>query len=157
MSKKERKGFAKEFKEFIFRGNIVDMAVGVIVGGAFTAVVNGLSNFVLKPIINWILALITGSSSLDGIFTYLRKVEVEQSVLDAVTGLPTGETETVIDLTQSIYIDWGSFINAIINFLLVALTLFVIIKVINSLRRAADEAKAKALAKKEEKVEEVAE
>ena len=153
MSKKERKGFVKEFKEFIFRGNIVDMAVGVIVGGAFTAVVNGLSNFVLKPIINWILALITGSSSLDGIFTYLRKVEVEQAVVDAATGLPTGETEMVIDLAQSIYIDWGSFINAIINFLLVALTLFVIIKVINSLRRAADEAKAKIQAKKEEKEE----
>ena len=153
MSKNERKGFVKEFKEFIFRGNIVDMAVGVIVGGAFTAVVNGLSNFVLKPIINWILALITGSSSLDGIFTYLRKVEVEQAVVDAATGLPTGETEMVIDLAQSIYIDWGSFINAIINFLLVALTLFVIIKVINSLRRAADEAKAKIQAKKEEKEE----
>ena len=153
MSNKERKGFVKEFKEFIFRGNIVDMAVGVIVGGAFTAVVNGLSNFVLKPIINWILALITGSSSLDGIFTYLRKVEVEQAVVNAATGLPTGETEMVIDLAQSIYIDWGSFINAIINFLLVALTLFVIIKVINSLRRAADEAKAKALAKREEKEE----
>ena len=153
MSNKERKGFVKEFKEFIFRGNIVDMAVGVIVGGAFTAVVNGLSNFVLKPIINWILALITGSSSLDGIFTYLRKVEVEQAVVDAATGLPTGETEKVIDLAQSIYIDWGSFINAIINFLLVALTLFVIIKVINSLRRAADEAKAKIQAKKEEKEE----
>ncbi len=153
MSNKERKGFVKEFKEFIFRGNIVDMAVGVIVGGAFTAVVNGLSNFVLKPIINWILALITGSSSLDGIFTYLRKVEVEQAVVDAATGLPTGQTEMVIDLAQSIYIDWGSFINAIINFLLVALTLFVIIKVINSLRRAADETKAKALAKREEKEE----
>ena len=153
MSNKERKGFVKEFKEFIFRGNIVDMAVGVIVGGAFTAVVNGLSNFVLKPIINWILALITGSSSLDGIFTYLRKVEVEQAVVDAATGLPTGETEMVIDLAQSIYIDWGSFINAIINFLLVALTLFVIIKVINSLRRTADEAKAKIQAKKEEVVE----
>lgn len=153
MSNKERKGFVKEFKEFIFRGNIVDMAVGVIVGGAFTAVVNGLSNFVLKPIINWILALITGSSSLDGIFTYLRKVEVEQAVVDAATGLPTGETEMVIDLAQSIYIDWGSFINAIINFLLVALTLFVIIKVINSLRRAADEAKAKIQVKKEEKEE----
>ena len=107
MSNKERKGFVKEFKEFIFRGNIVDMAVGVIVGGAFTAVVNGLSNFVLKPIINWILALITGSSSLDGIFTYLRKVEVEQAVVDAATGLPTGKTEMVIDLAQSIYIDWG--------------------------------------------------
>ena len=57
MSKKERKSFVAEFKTFILRGNIVDMAVGVIVGGAFTAVVNGLSNFVLKPIINWILVV----------------------------------------------------------------------------------------------------
>ena len=46
------KKIAGEFKKFIMRGNVVDMAVGVIVGGAFTAVVNGLSNFVLKPIIN---------------------------------------------------------------------------------------------------------
>ena len=156
MSNKERKGFVKEFKEFIFRGNIVDMAVGVIVGGAFTAVVNGLSNFVLKPIINWILALITGSSSLDGIFTYLRKVEVEQAVVDAATGLPTGETEMVIDLAQSIYIDWGSFINAIINFLLVAFTLFVIIKIINGVREKTDELKAK-IKKAEEAEEQAAE
>ena len=131
------------------------MAVGVIVGGAFTAVVNRLSNFVLKPIINWILALITGSSSLDGIFTYLRKVEVEQAVVDAATGLPTGETEMVIDLAQSIYIDWGSFINAIINFLLVAFTLFVIIKIINGVREKADELKAKI--KKVEEEEQAAE
>ena len=52
------KKFFAEFKKFITRGNVVDMAVGVIVGGAFTAIVNGLSNFVLKPIINWVLALI---------------------------------------------------------------------------------------------------
>ena len=50
------KNFFGEFKKFITRGNVVDMAVGVIVGGAFTAIVNGLSNYVLKPIINWLLA-----------------------------------------------------------------------------------------------------
>ena len=50
--KKEKKGFWKEFKEFITRGNILDMAVGIIVGGAFTAIVNSLCNNILKPIIN---------------------------------------------------------------------------------------------------------
>ena len=80
--KRKQSAFVEEFKKFIFRGNIVDMAVGVIVGGAFTAVVNGLSDFVLKPIINWVLALILGSSSLDGIYTYLKKVEVDTEVIN---------------------------------------------------------------------------
>ena len=55
------KKFFEEFKKFITRGNVVDMAVGVIVGSSFTAIVNGLSNFILKPIINallfWIFAI----------------------------------------------------------------------------------------------------
>ena len=156
MSKKERKGLVKEFKEFIFRGNIVDMAVGVIVGGAFTAVVNGLSNFVLKPIINWMLFLITGSSSSEEIYTYLHKEYTAVDVLDS-TGAPTGETVMELDLAKSIYIDWGSFINAIVNFLLIAFTLFVIIKVINGVRRAADEAKEKVKARKDEAATEEAE
>lgn len=61
---KEKKGFWKEFKEFITRGNILDMAVGIIVGGAFTAIVNALCNNILKPIVNWILALIGVRSSM---------------------------------------------------------------------------------------------
>ena len=60
-----------EFKTFITRGNVVDMAVGVIIGGAFTGVVNGLSNYILKPIINWILALIIGKDGLSGAITPL--------------------------------------------------------------------------------------
>ena len=104
------KKFIDEFKKFITRGNVVDMSVGVIVGSAFTAIVNGVGNFVLKPIINWILALIFGSNSLDGILTYLKKV----TVTDADTGKKT------VDLANSIYIDWGSLINAIINFLIIA-------------------------------------
>ena len=120
------KKFFAEFKKFITRGNIVDMSVGVIVGGAFTAIVNGLSNNILKPIINWFLAMLLGSDSLSGIFTYLKKVEVAE--LDA-NGVATGNM--VVDLTQSIYIDWGAFINAIINFLIIAFVLFTIVKVIN--------------------------
>ena len=65
MAKKEKKekkgkGFFKEFKEFISRGNVLDMAVGIIIGGAFTAIVTALCNNVLKPIINWILAALLG-------------------------------------------------------------------------------------------------
>ena len=122
------KAFASEFKKFIMRGNIVDMSVGVIVGGAFTSIVNGLTNNILKPIINWFLALILGTDSLSEVFTYLKRVEVPE--LDA-NGVATGKM--VVDLTQSIYIDWGAFINAIINFLIIAFVLFVIVKAINAL------------------------
>lgn len=117
------KKFFGEFKKFITRGNVLDMSVGVIVGGAFTAIVNGLSNFILKPIINWLLAIIFGSDSLDGILTYLKKVEVTDA-----NGI------TSIDLANSIYIDWGAFINAIINFLLIAFVLFTIVKMINNMK-----------------------
>ena len=117
------KRFFEEFKKFITRGNVIDMSVGVIVGGAFTSIVNALSNNILKPLINWILALVLGSDSLSGIYTYLKEVYVK----DEATGLD------VIDLTQSIYIDWGAFINAIINFLIIAFVLFSIVKVINAL------------------------
>ena len=119
------KKFFEEFKKFITRGNVVDMAVGVIVGSSFTAIVNGLSNFVLKPIINWILSLILGANGLDKIYTFL----VTAYVPDA-----NGVATTEIDLAKSIYIDWGSFINAIINFFLVAFVLFTIVKVINRVR-----------------------
>ena len=109
-----------EFKKFITRGNIVDMAVGVIVGSSFTAIVNALSNNILKPVINYLLTLIFGADSLSEVFTFLTRV----------VNAETGE----VDLTQSIYIDWGAFINAIINFFLVAIVLFTIVKVVNTLR-----------------------
>ena len=126
------KKFFEEFKKFITRGNVVDMAVGVIVGSSFTAIVNGLSNYILKPIINWLLALIFGKNSLSEIYTFLTRVDVAQDVLDA-DGNVIG-TEIVPDLTQSIYIDWGAFINAVINFFLIAFVLFTLVKIINAVR-----------------------
>ena len=113
------KKFFDEFKKFIMRGNVIDMAVGVIVGSSFTAVVNGMSNFILKPIINWLLALIFGANSLSEVFTMLK---------------PAYDEEGVLDLANSIYIDWGEFINTVINFLLVAFVLFTIVKLVNKLR-----------------------
>ncbi len=124
------RNFFKEFKKFITRGNVVDMAVGVIVGSSFTAIVNGLSNYILKPLINWILALIFGADSLAGIQTYLKTAYAE----DGVT----------IDMAKSIYIDWGAFINAVINFFLIALVLFTIVRIFNRLRDEKKEMLAKA-------------
>jgi large conductance mechanosensitive channel len=96
------------------------MAVGVIVGSSFTAIVNALSNQILKPIINWLLALIFGANSLTDIYTMLKPV--------------TDEATGQVVLENSIYIDWGAFINAVINFFLVAIVLFTIVKFINTAR-----------------------
>lgn len=128
------KKFFKEFKTFITRGNVLDMAVGVIVGGAFTAIVNALSNNILKPVINWVLTLIFGQDSLSNIYTYLKKVYIKDAL---------GNATTEIDLAQSIYIDWGSFINAIINFIIIAFVLFCIVKAINKIQEQTNEAKQK--------------
>ena len=128
------KKFFGEFKKFITRGNVLDMAVGVIVGGAFTAIINALSNNILKPLIDWLLAAIIGGDSLSEIYTVLKPV------YDQTTGL--------LDLTQSIYIDWGAFINAIINFLLIAFVLFCIVKTIDRLNDAKDKAKGELLAER---------
>ena len=122
------KKFFTEFKKFITRGNVVDMAVGVIVGSSFTAIVNGLSNNILKPVINWLLALIFGADSLSEIYTFLKLVN---------------DAEGNPDLTQSIYIDWGAFINAVINFFIVAFVLFCIVKIVNKFREEHKEAKEK--------------
>ena len=109
------KKFFAEFKAFISRGNVVDLAVGVIIGGAFSAIVTALTNQILMPIINWILAAVLGKEGMAG----------------AVTILSAAYVDGQIDLANSIYIDWGAFISAIINFLLIAIVLFVIVKAIN--------------------------
>lgn len=106
------KKFFADFKKFITRGNVLDMAIGVIVGGAFSKIVTALTNKIIMPLINYLLSL--GGTGLSSAYTFLRKA------YDA-----TGE----IDLANSIYIDWGAFITAIIDFLLIAFTLFCIIKI----------------------------
>lgn len=111
------KKFFNEFKKFITRGNVLDMSVGVVVGGAFTGIVNGLTNNVLKPVINWIISLILKGDGLSG----------------AITMLSPSYIDGTLDLASSIYIDWGAFISAIINFLLIAFVLFTIVKVMNQI------------------------
>lgn len=96
------KGFMSEFKEFISRGNVMDMAVGIIIGGAFQAIINSLVNDILMPLIGMII-----------------------------------KTESLADLkvmVGSAEIAYGAFIAAIINFLLMALVLFIIVKAMNTIR-----------------------
>ena len=123
------KKFFAEFKKFISRGNVMDMAVGTIVGAAFTAIVTALSNGILKPIINTIIYYLCGGNAdaLNKMYTPLVKVWV----LDEA-----GNATNVLDMTKSIYIDWGAFISAIINFLLVAIVLFCIVKAFNKVKDA---------------------
>ena len=103
------KKFFSDFKAFISRGNVLDMAVGVIVGGAFNAIVTAFTNKIIMPLINLLLS-VGGENGLEKAYTFLKIVR---------------NAEGQIDLTKSIYIDWGAFITAIINFFIIAFTLFV--------------------------------
>ncbi len=108
------KKFFGEFKKFISRGNVMDLAVGVIIGSAFTAIVTALTSKIIQPLINFVIYLITGGKGgIEGVYTIL-----------------VGSSS---DLANAIYIDWGAFISAIINFLLVAWVLFLIVKLVNKL------------------------
>ena len=112
------KKFMDEFKAFISRGNVVDMAVGVIVGSAFTAIVNSLVKDVVTPFIG----ALTGGVD----FTQMKYV-----ITPAV-----GETPEVAIL-------YGNFIQAIINFLIIAFVVFCMVKMINTMRKKMEEQKKK--------------
>ena len=122
------KKFLAEFKKFITRGNILDLAVGVIIGGAFTAIVTSLTNNIIRPLINWIIALIGGKNGLSSVYTFLSKAYT----VDA-------EGNAVVDLANSIYIDWGLFITAIMDFFIIAFVVFLIIKAVNKARETLEE------------------
>lgn len=115
---------AKEFREFIARGNVVDLAVGVVIGGAFGAIVKSLVDQVVMPPIGWLMGGVDFS--------------------DLQLALPrnpmTPDAEPVL-------VQYGAFINTIIQFLIVAAAVFVLVKLINSLRRkqAADPAPPEAV------------
>ena len=109
------KGFFAEFKEFISRGNVIDLAVGVIIGGAFTSIVNSLVKDVIMPFIGWIFGGID--------FTSLKYVI-------------TPGTEEIPE--AAIY--YGNFIQNVVNFLLVAFTIFCMVRIINKFRRKKEEA-----------------
>lgn len=112
-SKKDKKGFIAEFKEFISRGNVLDMAVGIIIGSAFTAIVNSLVSDILSPAIGYIMG---GIDFKDYAFTF-----------PSIAGLEPAQ------------ISYGLFIQAIVNFLITAFAVFCLIKVVNKVSRKKEE------------------
>lgn len=126
-----------EFKQFITRGNVVDMATGVIVASAFTKIVTSLTNNVFLPLVNYLVYLIT-----DGKDVLLISVLNGQPYL-----LESTDAEGVVTTSvnpECIFIDWGIVLEAIVNFILIAAIIFIIVKVINSARKKLDALKAKA-------------
>jgi len=111
----------KEFKEFAMRGNVIDMAVGVIIGGAFGKIVTSLVNDVIMPCIG----VITGGANFSE-FKYVLQPEQ----LDGVT-------QEVI--TPEVAVTWGVFVQTIVDFLIIAFCIFLAIKVMNKLARKKQE------------------
>ncbi len=122
------KKFFEEFKTFISKGNVLDMAVGVIVGGAFGAITSTLVGKIITPLLAWIF----GTPNTDALNITLREA--------------TEEAEAIV-------LGLGDFVGAIINFLVIALVLFSVIKAMNKARELAEKAKKK---EEEEKAAEAA-
>lgn len=124
------KGFIQEFKTFIMRGNVMDLAVGVIIGGAFQAIVNSLVNDIVSPV----LSLITRGINFADKFIVLTTQDVSFATVEAAkeAGYAT--------------LNYGSFVTAIINFLTMAVVIFLLVKTINKVMELGK--------KKEEVVEE---
>ena len=109
----KKSGFVSEFKEFIMRGNVMDLAVGVIVGGAFQAIVNSLVGDILSPILG-----IFGGMDLSQYSIQLRAAELNDA----------GEV-----VKEALTLNYGAFIMAIINFLIMAFIIFLLVNGINKL------------------------
>ena len=134
--KKQKPGILAEFKQFITRGNVVDMATGVIVATAFTKIVTSLTNNVFLPLVNYIVYLITGGkeilliSILNGQPYLLESTDAEGVVTTAIN-------------PECIFINWSVVIEAVVNFILIAAIIFIIVKAINQTRTKLDAIKAK--------------
>lgn len=110
----------KEFKEFAMKGNMLDMAVGIVLGAGFSAVVNSLVNDILMPPIG----LLLGGADFSELFVTLK------------AGAPAGPY-TSLALAQeagAVTLNYGVFVNALVNFLIVAFALFIVVRVMNRMR-----------------------
>ena len=135
--KKQKVSFFTDFKKFITKGNVLDMAVGVVVGSAFSAIVNGL----VKMIINPCIALIPGAESMDNWKTILKAAELD--------------TEGAV-VKAEVAILWGQWIQTIIQFIIIALSIFIALRIIRSAGKKlrARELEAQRIAEEKKKAEE---
>src|SRR5438067_6801019 len=112
----------KEFKEFALKGNVIDLAVGVVIGAAFGPIVTSLVNDILMPPIG----LVVGGVDFSNLFFVLK---------DGVKGAPPYESLAAAKAAGAVTVNLGIFINTLINFLIVAGAIFFVVKGINRLRR----------------------
>ena len=115
-------GFIKEFKDFAMKGNLVDIAVAFVMGGAFWKVVTSFTEGIVSPLIGMI-----GGADLSK-----NMYELKPAVLDAAGKV----------VTEAVAIKWGDFVTAIINFIIVAFVMFLVIKAINSMKKKEEAAPA---------------
>ncbi len=131
MEKKERKKstFFADFKKFITKGNVIDMAVGVVVGGSFSKIVSGLVNYIINPFV----AIFVKSGSLDSI-----KTVITPEVVDAEGVVTTAEVAIL----------WGTWVQTIIDFLITAFCIFLVLRIIMRAKNKLEEEKIAAAAEK---------
>ncbi|WP_323018893.1 large conductance mechanosensitive channel protein MscL [Castellaniella sp.] len=116
------RGFIKEFQEFAVKGNMMDLAIGVIIGGAFGKIIDSIVADLVMPIINFILG---GQVNFDNLFWVLRLPEGYAGAM------------TSVDLTKAgaVVFAWGHFLTIFVNFILLALVVFLLVKMMNNARR----------------------
>lgn len=112
----------KEFRDFIAKGNVMDMAVGIIIGAAFTAIVTSLVGDIINPIIG----LVTGGTDFSGNYVVLNGVAV-----------PEGASLTAAKDAGANVFAWGAFVSAVINFFIIAFIVFLLVKMVNRIKDAA--------------------
>ncbi|PZF73090.1 large conductance mechanosensitive channel protein MscL [Taibaiella soli] len=120
-------GFVKEFKEFAVKGNVIDLAVGVIIGGAFGKIVDSVVNDLIMPLV----AAIIGKPDFSNLYVVMKGTVPDGAALADARKIP----DTVI-------FAYGNFITVAINFILLALIIFMLIKGINKMKRKQEEAPA---------------
>ena len=115
--KKKRIGIYKEFKEFINKGNIIDLAIGIIIGNAFSMIVNSLVNDMIMPLISNLIKVDISSAKL-----VLREEIIDETTNEVIKA--------------AIYLNYGNFIQTILNFLIIALSIFFAIRTVNKIKKA---------------------
>lgn len=126
--------FIEDFKKFIFKGNVIDMAVGVVIGASFGKIVTGLVNYIINPFVG----IFVKSGNLDSVKTVISK-----EVLDEAGNVVTPENAIL----------WGTWIQTIIDFLLTALCIFIVLRILMKAKNTLERKKIEAEKKKAEEEE----
>ena len=142
MADKKKSTFFKDFKDFITKGNVLDMAVGVVIGGSFGKIVTGLVNYIINPFV----AIFVQSGSLDSIKTVIKEAQLDAS--GAV-------------VSEEVAILWGTWAQTVIDFLITAFCIFMVLRIIMNIKKRFEgeklaKAEAQAAAEKAKADEEAA-